>query len=53
MQTQQTPQTPETPSVAADGDTAEFESLSVPDRATAEALGAEFEDDTPTEADHG
>ncbi|CDW92548.1 MULTISPECIES: hypothetical protein [Thiomonas] len=49
----QTPQTPETPSAAPDGDTAEFESLSVPDRATAEALGAEFEDDVQTEADHG
>uniref|UniRef100_D5X2K9 Peptidase S9 prolyl oligopeptidase active site domain protein n=1 Tax=Thiomonas intermedia (strain K12) TaxID=75379 RepID=D5X2K9_THIK1 len=53
MQTQQTPQNLETPTVPPDGDTAEFESLSVPDRATAEALGADFEDDTPTEADHG
>jgi hypothetical protein len=53
MQTPKTPKTPETPTVAADGDTAEFKSLSVPDRATAEALGADFEDDTQTEADHG
>ncbi|SCC91913.1 Peptidase S9 prolyl oligopeptidase active site domain protein [Thiomonas sp. X19] len=49
----QTPQTPETPAVAPEGDTAEFESLSVPDRATAEALGADIEDDTDLEADHG
>ena len=53
MQTPQTPQTPEIPTVAPDGDIAEFESLSVPDRATAEALGADFEDDVQTEADHG
>ena len=53
MQTQQTPQNPEIPAAAPDGDTAEFKSLSVPDRATAEALGADFEDDVQTEADHG
>ena len=49
----QTPQNLETPTVAPDGDAAEFESLTVPDRAAAEALGADFEDDTQTEADHG
>ena len=46
-------QNPETPFVVPDDDTAECESISVPDRATAEALGADFEDDTQTEADHG
>lgn len=35
------------------GASPEFLALDAPDRAAAEALGADFEDDTPREADHG
>ncbi|HOI67780.1 MAG TPA: hypothetical protein PLD03_14380 [Thiomonas arsenitoxydans] len=53
MQTPQTPQGHEAPTAAPTDDAPEFESLSAHDRATAEALGADFEDDAETEADHG
>ncbi|CDW96367.1 MULTISPECIES: hypothetical protein [unclassified Thiomonas] len=46
-------QNPETPAVVPADGAPEFESIFVSDRATAEALGADFEDDTQTEADHG
>lgn len=50
MQTLET-RTPETPPAEAAGDILEFVILEAPDRAAAEALGADIEDDTE-EADH-